>query len=273
MIRSIPKSIFLLGLFLTLCIFSSCREEEDAIVHINPDEFTAEDQRIIGLRLKETVLEDMHNFPVLHLDDEQAEEELEAYLNSLIRTLAVTAPVVNRNSFEWSLTVIDNDEDLNLFASPGGHFFIYTGLLKYLESENELLGILAHEMLYTDRGILVDGLANAFSNEELGDVLLYNTVAEIEKMALWLRDASFSEKHGAQADSFAVDIMCPFLFDAGSLNTFLDRAQREEMNISWLEKRPSSPDRMERISSQVSSCGSNEKIYTERYQSIIGKIK
>ena len=106
----------------------------------------------------------------------------------------------------------------------------------------------------------------------MGDVLLFNTVAEIENMALWLRDASFSEKDGTKADSFAVDIMCPFLFDAGSLNTFLDRAQQDERPVSWLSKRPSSPDRMERIASQVSSCGNNERIYTERYQSIIGKI-
>ncbi len=272
MVRFIPKSIFGFGLILALCIFSSCRKNDDAIIHINPDEFTAEDQRIIGLRLKETILGDTHNFPVLDLEDNQAEEKVEAYLNSLIKTLAVTAPVVNRNNFDWSITVIDNDEDLNLFAAPGGHFFIYSGLLKYLESENELLGVLAHEMLYTDKGILIDELTNAFSSEELGDVLLYNTVAEIENMALWLRDASFSEKYGAQADSFAVNIMCPFLFDAGSINTFLDRAEREERNISWLQKRPSSPDRMERINSQVSSCGTNEKVYIERYQSIIGKI-
>lgn len=271
--RFIPKSILGIGFIFGLCLFVSCGKEDNTpLAHVSQEEFSAEDQRIIGLRLKETILGDTHNFPVMNLEDKEDEEEVKIYFNSLIKTLAITSPVINRNNYEWSVTIIEDDEDKNLFTSPGGHFFIYSGLLKSIETENELMGLLAHELMYTDRDYMIKGLKDAFGGTPLGDVLLYNTVAEIDNMALWLRDASFSESAVLIADSIAVDIMCPFLFDANGMNQFLTRAERQQMRSSWLEKRPSAPGRIEKIRARVQNCGTNEKIYDERYQSIIAKL-
>ncbi|MDP3285325.1 MAG: M48 family metalloprotease [Desulfobacterales bacterium] len=41
---------------------------------------------------------------------------------------------------------IVNNENYNAFAGPGGHIFIHSGLFEAMESEDELAGILAHEI-------------------------------------------------------------------------------------------------------------------------------
>ena len=53
--------------------------------------------------------------------------------------------VSDRKDLEYHFTVIDSKE-INAFAMPGGYIYIYTGLLKLMESEAELSGVLGHEV-------------------------------------------------------------------------------------------------------------------------------
>ncbi len=41
-----------------------------------------------------------------------------------------------------------NDSSYNAFATPGGHIFVFSGLLAAMESEEELAGILGHEIAH-----------------------------------------------------------------------------------------------------------------------------
>jgi len=49
--------------------------------------------------------------------------------------------------FEFHFYVV-NEEVYNAFAGPGGYIFIYTGLIAAMESEEELAGILGHEVAH-----------------------------------------------------------------------------------------------------------------------------
>ncbi len=47
----------------------------------------------------------------------------------------------------YSFNVIDEDE-VNAFALPGGYIFVYSGLIKIIENDDELAGVLAHEIAH-----------------------------------------------------------------------------------------------------------------------------
>jgi len=49
------------------------------------------------------------------------------------------------NTFNYTFKVIQNDEP-NAFSLPGGYVYVQTGLLKFIESDDELAGVLAHEI-------------------------------------------------------------------------------------------------------------------------------
>jgi predicted Zn-dependent protease len=49
-----------------------------------------------------------------------------------------------RSSLPWTFTVVD-DPEVNAFAAPGGKIFVTRGILSYLGSEAELVGVLGHE--------------------------------------------------------------------------------------------------------------------------------
>jgi len=64
------------------------------------------------------------------------------YVNSVGRILTSVIPP---QPFPFHFYVIREDE-FNAFAGPAGHIFIFTGLLKAMDSEEELAGIMAHEI-------------------------------------------------------------------------------------------------------------------------------
>ncbi len=66
----------------------------------------------------------------------------EAWLNKIGQRLAQT-PQANAYPYYFKLV---NDPSINAFALPGGPMFVHTGLIREAESEDQVAGVLAHEM-------------------------------------------------------------------------------------------------------------------------------
>lgn len=53
----------------------------------------------------------------------------------------------NRTPYTYRFHVVD-DKDVNAFALPGGWLYVNKGLLEYVQSDDELAGVLAHEVIH-----------------------------------------------------------------------------------------------------------------------------
>jgi len=70
------------------------------------------------------------------------EPDIIQYINELGKaTLEVAGP----QFFDYHFFIINNKE-LNAFAAPSGLIFFHSGLLQSLDTENELVGVMAHEI-------------------------------------------------------------------------------------------------------------------------------
>ena len=69
---------------------------------------------------------------------------LQEYVNRIGKRLADT-PQARQSEFPFTFTVV-NDPSVNAFALPGGPMFIHTGLLKDIDNEAELAGVIGHEL-------------------------------------------------------------------------------------------------------------------------------
>ncbi len=69
--------------------------------------------------------------------------ELQRYVNTLGRALAKRSG----SEYKWRFGVINTDS-VNAFAAPGGFVFVTAGLIRSLESEDELAFVLAHEITH-----------------------------------------------------------------------------------------------------------------------------
>jgi len=66
------------------------------------------------------------------------------YINEMGQKVVSALPP---QPFEYHFYVIKND-DYNAFATPAGHVFVNSGLLEAMENEEELAGILSHEIAH-----------------------------------------------------------------------------------------------------------------------------
>ena len=66
------------------------------------------------------------------------------YVNAVGKRLAST-PEAQQSGFPFSFEVVA-DPSINAFALPGGPMFINTGLLKAVDNEAQLAGVMGHEM-------------------------------------------------------------------------------------------------------------------------------
>lgn len=69
-------------------------------------------------------------------------QDLQKYIATLGRAVA---DVSDRPDIEYYFAVL-NSEHPNAFATPGGYVFISIGLLRMIENESQLAGVLAHEI-------------------------------------------------------------------------------------------------------------------------------
>jgi predicted Zn-dependent protease len=76
---------------------------------------------------------------------EQFDKELELYLNLVGRNLAAQS---SRPTLEWTFGALKEPRVFNAASAPGGYVFVTQGLLKAVENEAQLAGVLAHEIAH-----------------------------------------------------------------------------------------------------------------------------
>ncbi len=58
------------------------------------------------------------------------------------------AKVANKPEYVWEFIVIQDDDQVNAFALPGGKVAVFTGILKYTKTEAGLATVMAHEVAH-----------------------------------------------------------------------------------------------------------------------------
>ena len=89
---------------------------------------------------RQFLLEIRSQLPVL--DDPAPLRLVERVGQRVVKTLGAT-------EFDYQFFVIDHPA-LNAFAVPGGYVFVFSGLLAKIESEDELAGVLGHEIAHVN---------------------------------------------------------------------------------------------------------------------------
>src|SRR5262249_3575982 len=71
---------------------------------------------------------------------------MQAYVSAVGRSVSARA----RRKLNYKFHYISQDSLVNAFALPGGHVFIGRGLVRLMESEDELASVLGHEVEHID---------------------------------------------------------------------------------------------------------------------------
>lgn len=226
-----------------------------AVISSINETFTPEQQYYVGRGVAATILSRYEPY---------RDERATAYLNTLGQALALVS--AQPFLYQGYRFMILNSDEINAFATPGGHIFLTLGMIRLTESEDELAAIVAHEISHVvlQHGMksikssritssVVDALAttaNALTDNQIVE-LTESFSGSVDDVAQTLVTSGYSRATERDADTGAVQILLSVGYDPYGLIRVLERMGQDldpggldfakthpdpDVRIRWIER-------------------------------------
>lgn len=197
----------------------------------------------LGAQVAGEIAADPTQFPIL---DSASNVAAYRYIYNIRDKILATGKVTHKDDFVWQVRIVDNDTTLNAFCTPGGYIYFYTGIIKYLENEAELAGVMGHEMGHADLRHSTRQMTKSFGIELLISAALGERDA-LKQITAGLIGLKFSRSHETEADRISVEYLCGTTWPADGGAGFFEKieAQGSGRTPEFLSTHPSPSNRIE----------------------------
>ena len=148
---------------------------------------------------------------------------IQDYVNTIGNHLARFSP---RKDIQYQFTVIDDPEEVNAFALPGGHLYFYTGLMKLCENEAQLAAVMAHEMAHVAEHHHGENLTRRYGLEFLASMILGEEPSEFANLAAQLLGSgllmNYSRQNEREADQLGMRMLYQGGYDPDGMVAFMN---------------------------------------------------
>ncbi len=180
------------------------------------------------------------------------EENKNTIINNAIDSIVTHICLANSIKRETVQAHVFNDFEINAFALPNGHLVINKGMLLNVENQEELTGVICHEIAHIEMNHIMKTLVKEIGLSAIISITTGNGGAEILKEAIRLfSSTAFDRKMEKEADIKAVDYLIkanvnpePF---ANLLYRFSDTEHEATKYLTWISTHPDSKERAEYI--------------------------
>ena len=176
-----------------------------------------------------------------------------------VQAVGARLAAASNSEFQYSFKVIDAKE-INAFALPGGHVYVFTGIRKVARNDDELAAILAHEITHAEEHHFAKQYGKATKRGLLLSVLSIAVgIPNVAQQALGILDFAMTQKysrtHETEADLQGMQRMARAGFNPEAMVALLERlAQEDESGGTldrWFGDHPDSKRRIERARNQL----------------------
>jgi predicted Zn-dependent protease len=166
------------------------------------------------------------------------------------RTEASLAQFRARRDINYNVKIVDTN-DINAFSLPGGFVYVNFGALNFVDSDDELAGVLGHETGHTERRNQITLNAKAqILQVILGIASIFNPfVYEYGNIVGGAAIEKMSRIDELQADQYGLLLMSRAGYDPNAMVSFQYRLGKEfgdsDTSVAkYFEDHPASPDRV-----------------------------
>lgn len=239
------KYLFLSVFIAASSVFYSC----DSDINI----FSKADDVQLGQQVDAEIRANPQEYPIYNGDP-----SVKQYINDRIFShILASSKIENKDVFHYQLELINKPQELNAFAVPGGYLYVYTGLLKYLDSEAALAGVIGHEIAHAERRHATQRMTEYYGVSVLLGLVLGENPSQIEEIAAnllvgiaFLKNSRSDEE---EADEYSFQYLRDSRYYPGGVKFFFEKMRDEGL----IDSEPSSietflsthPDPIARITS------------------------
>lgn len=235
--------------FALIPTFNACTDKDGQI-----NIFSIQDDIQFG----QQVSTELENDPAVNVLDSASHVQLYNYIYGLRDSVLKNNELNYEKEFAWRIRVIKDDTTLNAFCTPGGYIYIYTALIKYLESEDQLAGVMGHEMAHADKRHSTDALTRQFGLSVLFDIVFGKDKGQLVRMAAQIKSLQYSRGNETEADMLSVEWLYNTAYNAkgaaGFFQKLIDQGQSGG-TPQWLSTHPNPDNRVQAITDKWTALG------------------
>jgi len=252
------RNSFLIGVLAVVLYSCGLGKGSDDVPSGGFNLFTVQQDIELGKQVSMEIEANKAEYPIL---DSASNVAAYKYIYAIRDRILETGKVEHKDDFAWQVRIIDNDTTLNAFCTPGGYIYFYTGIIKYLENEAELAGVMGHEMGHADLRHSTRQMTKIYGVQLLINAALGQREA-LKQVTTGLIGLKFSRNHETEADRISVDYLCGTKWPADGGAGFFEKieAQGGGRTPEFLSTHPSPANRIENYHkwAEDSNCSGND---------------
>jgi len=247
-----------------LCLFAvlaSCKTKDDQ--KVNSLFFSVEDDLALGQKVAAQIEADT-SYKIL---SETAYPEAYSHIQRITNQILNSGKIQYRDEFAWQVKLIHDDEVLNAFCAPGGYIYVYTGIIKFLDNEDQLAGVMAHEIAHADRRHVIKSMEKRYGISVLFEIVAGKNESLLAEIAQGLIGLSFSRTHETDADTHSVIYLCETEYQSSGAAGFFEKLLEAGAGggPAFLSTHPSPDNRVENINNQATTRGCSVELSGNNY--------
>ena len=150
-----------------------------------------------------------------------------------------------------------NNKEINAFAMPGRHLVVHTGLIEFATNQQEIAGVVAHEIAHLESGHVMKKLGKEIGLSVVLNLTLGDIGGEVVRNALsTITSTAYDRSLEKDADLKAVDYMLNAKMDPKMLSSFLGKLAEQSQTpevLQWVNTHPDSKERGRYINERISA--------------------
>ncbi len=240
--------------FLLLAPLPSCEEGGGVLL------FSIEDDIKLGRQVADEIASQPQQYPVL---DEARYPEAYRQLRRILGNVLLSPDVQYRDRFAYQeIKIIADDNTLNAFATPGGHIYVYSGLIKFLDTEDQFAGVLGHEIAHSERRHTSRALQRQLGIQLLLDIVLGKNQGAVSQVLVGIGSLRFSRDAETEADEYSVRYLKATAYQCNGAAGFFNKMEEQGGAAipEFLSSHPSPGNRIENINALADElkCNKNQ---------------
>jgi predicted Zn-dependent protease len=260
------KHLLIAAVTSALVFLQACKDENGKI-----NIFSVQDDMALGAQVSVEFEKD----PANKILDSASNVGIYKYIYGLRDSILKTGKLTYGTTFQWRIRILKDDTTLNAFCTPGGYIYIYTGLMKFLESEDQLAGVMGHEMAHADKRHSTESMTREYGIQTLINIIFGSDKGQLVRIAAGLKSLQYSRANESQADEYSVIYLYPTAYNAYGAAGFFEKiiAQGGTNPPEFLSTHPNPDNRVQAIKDKWMELGGKQgNDFKTRYNNFLNTL-
>ncbi len=229
----------------------------------------------LGRQVDAEIRKDPGTYPIL-----QGHPEVKEYVEKIGERILESPEIRKRGMYAYQFEIIHDDNTINAFCTPGGYIYVYTGLIKFLDNEASLAGVIGHEIAHAERRHATRRMTTQVGYQLLLGVVLGESATDAAKIAgnlftglALLRNSRGDEE---ESDTYSFKYLQATPYYPGAIRYFFEKVQASSQGDQGgaferlLSTHPLPQDRFDHIEAMLKEIGdpqpTEENLLAAQYQ-------